>query len=102
MKTVSIDRFEGTLAICEDKDGRFFGIETSELPQGAKEGTILKIDDAEGTLSIDEEETARRRKKKCAVAKRCFWRLIKKSKKLYIFSILFPYSSQKSNGGTYR
>ncbi|MBE6723178.1 MAG: DUF3006 domain-containing protein [Ruminococcaceae bacterium] len=72
MKTVSIDRFEGTLAICEDKDGRFFGIETSELPQGAKEGTILKIDDAEGTLSIDEEETARHRKKNAQLQKDVF------------------------------
>ncbi|WOC33403.1 MULTISPECIES: DUF3006 domain-containing protein [Caproicibacterium] len=63
MKKVSIDRFEGTLAICEDADGKFFGIESAELPQGAKEGTVLKIDDAEGTLAIDEEETARRRKK---------------------------------------
>ncbi|QNO16844.1 DUF3006 domain-containing protein [Caproicibacterium amylolyticum] len=72
MKTVSIDRFEGTLAICEDKDGRFFGIETSELPQGAKEGTILKIDDAEGTLSIDEEETTRRRKKNAQLQKDVF------------------------------
>lgn len=63
MKTVSIDRFEGAFAICEDKDGKFFGIETTELPQGAKEGTVLKIDDAEGTLSINEDETANRRKK---------------------------------------
>ena len=63
MKTVSIDRFEGTLAICEDKDGKFFGIEAAELPEGAKEGTVLCIDDTEGTLSVDQEETERRQKK---------------------------------------
>lgn len=63
MRIVSIDRYEGTLAICEDKDGKFFGIESSELPEGAREGTVLKIDDEAGTLTIDETETNRRRKK---------------------------------------
>jgi hypothetical protein len=63
MRIISIDRYEGTLAICEDKDGKFFGIESSELPEGACEGTVLKIDDEAGTLTIDETETNRRRKK---------------------------------------
>ncbi|MDD3262039.1 MAG: DUF3006 domain-containing protein [Oscillospiraceae bacterium] len=63
MKVVTIDRIEGIYAICEDKDGKFFGIEVSELPAGAKEGTVLQIDDIEGTLCIDQEETDRRRKK---------------------------------------
>ena len=47
-------------AICEDKDKAFFAIETSELPQGAKAGDVLKITD-DGALSIDVEETERRR-----------------------------------------
>lgn len=63
MRIVSIDRFEGTLAICEDQDGRFFALESAELPKGAVEGSVLRIDDQEGTLCIDEEETARRRSK---------------------------------------
>ncbi len=57
MRILSIDRFEGIYAICEDKDGAKFAIPTQEIPNGAKEGTCLKILD-DGTLSIDEELTA--------------------------------------------
>ena len=60
MKQITIDRFDGIYAICEDKDKAFFAIETSELPQGAKAGDVLKITD-DGALSIDVEETERRR-----------------------------------------
>lgn len=61
MKTLVIDRFEGTLAICEDADRNFFGIELSELPLGAKEGDVLRVNDDEGTVQVDTEETKRRR-----------------------------------------
>ena len=60
MKKLSIDRFEGIYAICEDSEGAKFAIPTAELPKEAKEGVCLAIDD-EGNLSIDEEETARRK-----------------------------------------
>lgn len=63
MKTVSIDRFEGTYAICEDKDGRFFAIAAAELPDGAREGSVLDIDDQTGTLALNQAETDRRRQK---------------------------------------
>ena len=62
MRILVIDRFEGTYAICEDKDQKFFAIETNELPAGATEGTVLVIDD-EGVLHINEEKTAARRSK---------------------------------------
>ena len=62
MRILVIDRFEGTYAICEDKDQKFFAIETNELPAGATEGTVLEIDD-EGVLHINEEKTAARRSK---------------------------------------
>lgn len=63
MKTLIIDRFEGNFAICEDGDQKFFAIEKAELPAGAAEGDVLNVDDAAGTLSINAEETARRRSK---------------------------------------
>ena len=62
MRILSIDRFEGTMAICEDKDRRLFGIETAELPKGAKAGDVLVISD-EGEISIDPKETQRRKEK---------------------------------------
>ena len=62
MRILVIDRFEGTYAICEDKDQKFFAIETNELPAGATEGTVLEIDD-EGVIRVNEEKTAARRSK---------------------------------------
>lgn len=61
MKTLTIDRFEGNYAICEDSDAKLFAIEKTELPHGAAEGDVLNVDEAEGTLRVNEEETARRR-----------------------------------------
>ena len=60
MRILVIDRFEGAYAICEDKDQKFFAIETGELPDGAVEGSVLEI---EGTIHINEEKTAARRSK---------------------------------------
>ena len=41
-RTVIIDRFEGTFAICEGeghgKEIKMYAIEIAELPQGAKKG----------------------------------------------------------------
>ena len=62
MKRITIDRFDGIYAICEDKDKAFFAVELSELPKGAKSGDVLLITD-EGTLEIDVEETERRRQR---------------------------------------
>ena len=62
MKRITIDRFDGIYAICEDKDKAFFALELSELPKGAKSGDVLLITD-EGTLEIDVEETERRRQR---------------------------------------
>ncbi len=60
MRKLSIDRIEGIYAICEDKDGAKFAIPTQEIPEGAKEGTCLIISD-DGSLSVDETETAEKR-----------------------------------------
>ncbi|MEE0059594.1 MAG: DUF3006 domain-containing protein [Acutalibacteraceae bacterium] len=60
MKTLIIERFENNFAICEDKDKCFFGIELTELPEGAKAGDVLDIDN-NGNISINKEETERRK-----------------------------------------
>ncbi|WP_195983699.1 DUF3006 domain-containing protein [Clostridium sp. D33t1_170424_F3] len=62
MRILVIDRFEGTFAICENEEQKLFAIETSELPQGAAEGSVLEIDE-EGTIRVNEEKTAARRSK---------------------------------------
>lgn len=68
MRNLCVDRFEGTYAICEEltekpvkpKDIRYFAIDKGELPQGTKEGSVLRID-GEGTMVLDEKATEQRR-----------------------------------------
>ncbi len=62
MKKLIIDRYEGTYTICEDKDQKYFAIETAEMPSDAKPGCVIVISD-DGVISIDEEETKRRRER---------------------------------------
>ena len=62
MKTLIIDRFEGTFVICEDKDQKMFGIEVNELPRGVKEGDVLDISD-DGVITVNREKTDARRAK---------------------------------------
>ena len=56
-----IDRFEGKYAICEAGEQKDFAIESSELPAGAAAGAVLLISE-EGELTLDLEETERRKK----------------------------------------
>ena len=51
---------------------KMFAISLNELPQGAKPGDVLQISGA-GELSVDQEETQRRRQKKWLACKAsCF------------------------------
>ena len=71
MRKLIIDRFEGTYAICEDQAKKMFAISLNELPQGAKPGDVLQISGA-GELSVDQEETQRRRKKMAGLQSKLF------------------------------
>lgn len=52
----SIDRFEGDFAVCENlKDDKMLNIHKSHLPEGCREGDILKYEN--GTYIIDYAET---------------------------------------------
>lgn len=55
-----IDRFEGKMAVIEMYSGEVINIERTQLPAEAKEGDVLKIGE---TITVDEEETKKRRKK---------------------------------------
>ena len=70
-KYLTIDRFEGKYAICEDAEQKYFAIETSELPAGAAEGSVLLISD-DGILSLEAEETDRRRKEMAEKQRKIF------------------------------
>lgn len=60
MKQLIIDRLENNYAICEDEDRNCLAIEIANLPAGAAEGVVLTVSEDE-KLSIDWDETARRK-----------------------------------------
>ncbi len=59
MEFWSIDRIEENFAVCEDENRQRLEIPRDRLPEGAKEGDVLRLTD--GGYEIDREETARRR-----------------------------------------
>lgn len=56
-----IDRFAGSLAVCEDRWGKRVLIKRSALPPGAKEGSVLRPDGAAYTLDPALEKKLRER-----------------------------------------
>lgn len=59
MEFWSIDRLEGSFAVCEDENRQRKEIPLADLPEGVKEGDVLRL--ASGMYQIDREETERRR-----------------------------------------
>lgn len=59
---LSVDRFEGNLVICEDKDRKLYAIEIGEMPSGVKPGDMITITN-EGEIKIDEKLTKARKSK---------------------------------------
>ncbi len=55
---LSVERFEGAYALCEDEDGRRITLLRAALPKALREGDLLVW---EGAWRIDTDETARRR-----------------------------------------
>ena len=52
----TIDRFEGEIAVVEIAEGKTVNIPRAALPDGIKEGAVLRIE-------IDPDEAAKRKKK---------------------------------------
>jgi hypothetical protein len=59
MMRLIIDRFEGTLAVCEKPDRTMVNIPRSRLPAGAREGDVLIVEGE--NIRLDTAETARRK-----------------------------------------
>ena len=52
--TFSIDRFEENFAVCENLEtGEFLNIPIYDLPQNAKEGSVIKFENGIYFLDID-------------------------------------------------
>lgn len=55
IKEYTVDRFEGNIAVCEDRDTKeMLNIKKEDLPSEIKEGSILTYKD--GTFSINKEK----------------------------------------------
>lgn len=53
----TIDRFEGSMAVLENRTtGEIFNINKNELPQDAKEGTILKLNNNKYEIDLEEQK----------------------------------------------
>ncbi len=61
MAKLIIDRFEGSLAVCEKEDKSICNIDRNLLPDNAKEGDVLI--ETDGVYTIDKTDTDIRRKK---------------------------------------
>ena len=61
MEYLSVDRIENDTAVCERDDMSVVELALSALPQGTKEGSVLKVEN--GIYSLDESEEKRRRKR---------------------------------------
>lgn len=66
IKEYTIDRFEGDFAVCEDRDtGEMVDFKRDDLPQNAKEGSILQYSNGKFELdSKQEQEVSERIKQK--------------------------------------
>lgn len=59
---LSLDRFDGNYAIFEDDNQKLYEIHKSNVPCSAKPGDVLRVSSV-GKLSIDVDETTRRKEK---------------------------------------
>jgi len=62
-----VDRIEAKIAVVIGDDGRSFDVPVGDLPRGAKEGTVLRIEAGKGSIDwshaqIDNAERDRRLK----------------------------------------
>ena len=70
MKNYSIDRIEENIALLIDDDGKKIEIEVQQLPEGIREGDVLKSEN--GEYLSDEEETKRRKERILSLRNKLF------------------------------
>lgn len=53
----TIDRFEGDVVVLENRDtGKMLNVNKKDIPQDAKEGTILKLNEDKYEIDIEEQK----------------------------------------------
>lgn len=58
----TVDRFEGDIAVLENRDtGEMININKNDLPQDAKEGAILKLNNNKYEIDLEEQKEVEKR-----------------------------------------
>ena len=61
-KELTIDRFEGDIAVCENREtNEMINIKVKDLPEGAKEGAIITYKEGRFFLNKDKEQEVSQR-----------------------------------------
>ena len=60
-ETITIDRIEGDVAVCERDDGSFANVPLADLPNGVREGSVLRSEG--GSWVEDASEQADRKER---------------------------------------
>lgn len=58
---ITVDRIENGIAVIEGEDGAFFRLPVSQLPEGVREGSVLKQTGSSYQLDADAESAVRKR-----------------------------------------
>ena len=62
MKFLTIDRFEGGFAVCEDEDGKILNVDKTTIENSAKEGDIIFLSEGQGIFFVDKKKSEDRRR----------------------------------------
>ena len=58
----TVDRFEGNIAVLENRDtGEMININKNDLPQDAKEGSILRLNNNKYEIDVEEQKEVEKR-----------------------------------------
>lgn len=58
----TVDRFEGDIAVLENRDtGEMININKNDLPQDAKEGSILRLNNNKYEIDVEEQKEVEKR-----------------------------------------
>ncbi len=58
----TVDRFEGDIAVLENRDtGEMININKNDLPQDAKEGSILRLNNNKYEIDVEEQKEVENR-----------------------------------------
>ncbi|MDR1410441.1 MAG: DUF3006 domain-containing protein [Oscillospiraceae bacterium] len=68
---LALDRIEGSIAVLETENGKYMDVPLAQLPEGTRQGSVLRRR-PNGVYSLDADEEAKRRAENFALAESLF------------------------------